>query len=511
MTESALLGGAGLDLPSTEALLREGGDTRLALDPVSGSNRYGCKARPDKSLANFGSATASTVSAEGFAAAHALHKRLLEADRREPRPVTYARELDRVRGELIELCGLSGLAGLELVFAASGTDLHLIVSELVAGSAAAPTLCIGIEPQETGSGVPTALDGRHFSGWTALGSPVTEGAAIGSGGTEVAALAARAADGSLRAAAEVEDELKVMVQAASQAGRKVLLTVADVSKSGLISPGLETVLDLVQRFPRTVEVLIDACQFRLSPASLRAYLDRGFMVAVTGSKFLAGPTFSAALLVPGSVSERLRDRLLRPGLRPYSARAEWPADWGARAALTDAVNFGLLLRWEAALGELTAFRAIPEADVMAFASAFADEVQARLAADPAFEPLEARIPDRSAIGAVGGWDRLGTVFPFLLRHIGGPHDGGYLSLAANQDVYRGLLNAKSPVRLGQPVLCGQRNGRPISALRLCNSARLIVEGARDGGAHAQDVIDRAVAALDATAAAARAISDAGRV
>jgi len=258
-------------------------------------------------------------------------------------------------------------------------------------------------------------------------------------------------------------------------------------------------------------VLIDACQFRLSPASLRAYLDRGFMVAVTGSKFLAGPTFSAALLVPGPIGERLRGRLLRPGLRPYSARAEWPAAWDARAALTDAVNFGLLLRWEAALGELTAFRKIPEADVLAFTAAFADAVQTRLAADPAFEMLETRIPDRSAIGAVGGWDRLPTVFPFLLRHTGGPHDGGYLSLAANQDVYRALMSAKSPVRLGQPVLCGERNGRPISALRLCNSARLIVEGARDGGAHARDVIDRALVALDAAAGAANAISNAGRV
>ena len=34
--------------------------------------------------------------------------------------------------------------------------------------------------------------------------------------------------------------------------------------------------------------------------------------------------------------------------------------------------------------------------------------------------------------------------------------GGPLSLAAHQDVYRGLLSRR--VRLGQPVLCGERDG-----------------------------------------------------
>ena len=123
-----------LVLPPAEALLREGGDTRLALDPVSGRNRYGCASRPDPGLGHFGSATASTISPEGFAAADALRTRLAAMQEREPRGLIYARELDRVRSELIGLCGLEDVAGLDLVFAASGTDLHLLVAELVAAS-----------------------------------------------------------------------------------------------------------------------------------------------------------------------------------------------------------------------------------------------------------------------------------------------------------------------------------------------------------------------------------------
>jgi len=203
--------------------------------------------------------------------------------------------------------------------------------------------------------------------------------------------------------------------------------------------------------------------------------------------------------------------LPRRGLRAYSARAEWPADWVARGALTDSANFGLLLRWEAALTELAAFRAIPEADVAAFTTAFARAARAKFAGNPVLEPLDGRAPDRSAIGSVAGWDATETIFPFLLKHADGPHTGEYLSLAAVQDVYRNLMSGPSPVRLGQPVLCGQRGGRPISALRLCNSARLIVEGAGNGGGGAKAVIDRALAALDATADVARTLSTTGRV
>lgn len=495
-----------LPLPGLQVLLGEGGDTRLALDPMTNRSRYGCPTTPDPGPADFGSATASIISPGGFAAAKALRQRLAEADGREPRAATYARELERLRGELKTLCGLQDVGGLEVVFAASGTDLHLIVADMVSGSAAAPTVCINIEPRETGSGVPAALSGRHFSGWTALGAPVNEGEAFGGGGTELIALAARAHDGSLRPAGEIEAELNAVAKTAVEAGRKVLLTVVDASKTGLISPGLEAVVSLRERLGERIEVLVDACQFRLSPATLRAYLGHGFMVAITGSKFLTGPTFSGALMVPASVAERLRARLPRAGLRPYSARAEWPAGWVAGAALTEAANYGLLLRWEAALSELRAFRALPESAVETTVRSFAGAVAARLDADSRFERLETRPLDRSAIGAGAGWDASPTVFSFLLRH-DASRGGGYLSLAAHQDVYRGLMAQR--VRLGQPVLCGERDGRPVSALRLCNSARLIAECAASGDVSA--VIGRAMTALDAAADAAEAISRQGRI
>ena len=69
-------------------------------------------------------------------------------------------------------------------------------------------------------------------------------------------------------------------------------------------------------------------------------------------------------------------------------------------------------------------------------------------------------------------------------------------------VYRSL--AKTGVRLGQPVRCGERRGLPLSALRLCNSARLIGEAL--GGRGDAEAIDAGLAVLDRIASIARAVS-----
>ncbi len=186
--------------------------------------------------------------------------------------------------------------------------------------------------------------------------------------------------------------------------------------------------------------------------------------------------------------------------------------------MTETVNIGLLLRWEAAISELAAFRALPVDAVDAFARRFADAAKGWIDSHSLFESLEVRTLDRAAVsGRSAGWDVTPTIFPFLLRHAEGGR-GGYLSLAATQDVYRGLCAEPFPprsgavrARLGQPVRCGVRDDRPISALRLCNSARLMVEAVSGGEAAAQGVIDRALAVLDRTAELTQRLSASGRL
>ena len=477
------------ELPPVEVLLSGGGDTRVLRDPATGRNQYGCAFAPEDGIADFASSTASTISPLGYAAASALRERLAASG---DGAAAYAREVGRLRHHLVRLCGLSTVADLEVIFAASGTDLHLLGAALVGGSPERPVLCLGVEPEETGSGVPDALAGRHVSTITPLGEAVDKGGQLGIFG-EYQAVRARDREGRMRPGADIEAELDAALLAASRAGRRALLIVTDVSKTGLISPSGESALALMRRFPRTLEVMVDACQFRLSPESLRAYLQQGFMVALTGSKFLTGPTFSGALLVPGDVAERLRSRLLPKGLGAYSARGDWPQGWVAGASLPEAANLGLVLRWEAALAELAAFRSLPAAEVEGFMRTFARVVRQRLADDPAFEMLPTRRLDRGAVGAFTSWDRSPTIFPFLLRHASRGRYG-YLSVAETAAIQRGLAQV-GRTRLGQPVACGERDGAPVTALRLCNSARLVTEALKRGGDPAV-VLSRALSALD---------------
>jgi hypothetical protein len=495
-----------LALASTTELLIAGGDARIVLDPEHGQNKYGCSPFPDTSLAAFGSSTASTISATGFAAAERLRDRLAEASGHESAGLTYARELDRMRAELADLCGVADLPDLEIVFAASGTDLHLLAAQLAAGGAPSPLFAVMVESAETGSGVPAALSGRHFSTRAALGDRVTDGERVdGTAAIEVAAISSRGADGLPRLAPLVDAEVEARVLDAAETGRQVLLTLVDVSKTGMIAPSPKCALAIRRRFPDTVDVLVDACQFRLSRASLRAYLEHGFMVALTGSKFLTGPTFSGVLLVPRTLARRLKRQVLPPALGVYSARAEWPAGWTAARSLPNVANYGLLLRWEAALDELRAFRSIPDHEVAAFLSDFAQAIRARLATDPAFEALSTPVLDRRPLVDAGSWDEIPTIFPFLLRGAG----ARLLRREETAQVYSALAQDKSDLggspaiaalrgRVGQPVSCGHRDGVPLSALRLCASARLVVEAAsaRPGTAA---VIARAMAVLDKTA------------
>jgi len=71
------------------------------------------------------------------------------------------------------------------------------------------------------------------------------------------------------------------------------------------------------------------------------------MLCITGSKFFGGPAFSGALLVPAKVARK-----------------------SGRFPMEEAPNFGLLLRWEAALASLRAFRALPEEKTRQFMQVF---------------------------------------------------------------------------------------------------------------------------------------------
>lgn len=490
-----------MPLPSTAELLVSGGDHRIALDPATGRNKYGCHPVTASNLISFGSSTSSGISPAALAVVDSLRERLAAGLAQQPAARLYRHEMERLRRELLALCGIEDGSGTGLVFSASGTDVHLLAARVAADGAAGRPLVILAGASESGSGVPAALAGRHFSSCSALGLATMPGESMGDAcASDILDVPIRARDGTPRDAALVDAEVESLVHRAMREGRQVLLVLMDVSKTGCIAPGIASVLNLHRRFGPAVQVLVDACQFRLEPATIRAYLRNGFMVAVTGSKFLTGPSFSGALLLPPALGTRLRQKPLSPELRAYSACEEWPQDWACAQALESHANFGLLARWQAAIHELREFLALPAPQVEQFLRRFAIALQQRLRRDPFFAALPVPALDRGALGSPSHWDGVQTIHPFLLCRPT-PHGVGMLlGRDETADIHRRLQTPAQGSRewafqMGQPVDCGHRSGVPVSALRLCMSARLAVQAARDPDQGA-GIIGQAMACLD---------------
>lgn len=436
---------------ATERVLTEGVDARLELNE-DGVNAYGCGPRPDPLIRAFGSCTASVISANGFSAARDLYARL------RAHPQTSGTQAERIRADILRLSGASQAGECRVLLGASGTDVHRLAADLVAGHDGAPVRAVIAEPSETGSGVPEAL----------------------SDGCAPLAVALRHADGSLRLADSVDADFVAQVQRVLDNGGRCLLVLTDVSKTGLMAPSAACASQLQQRYAEQVEVMVDACQFRLSPASLCAYLEQGFMVAITGSKFVTGPAFCGALLLPP-----------QSPAHPLAAHLESKPHWG------------LMLRWEAALAELRQFRQVPSPYVMNFLQSWGRAVAQRIEKDRHFSAVPVAPLRRGATGERASWDSVQTIFPFLvhnarvlsreqtaavcqqMREI----DGSFTWVSTTQNAYN------TRFALGQPVAVGRRAGEAVSALRMCVSSRWVAESAQRGQGPEQ-AISQAMLAFD---------------
>ena len=485
-------------LPDTASLLLTGGDSRIIPDPVTGKNKYGCGSVPDPQLLAFGSSTASTISERGMAAATALRERLLLQLQQQSPETVYQRHASRLRHEIATRCGFAETSDADVVIAASGTDIHLILAQWLQVQRT-----IMIDSAETGSGLAAALQGRHFNQDSTCNGQTPAHDLVSTWQAELCLLPARKPDGALVDVEQTHARLHQLIAEAADAGKNVLLILTDVSKTGLIFPDIATVLALQQRWPEQVHVLVDACQFRIAPHTIRAYLAHGCMLALTGSKFIAGPTFSGALLVPSALVHRhptQMQSLLPEGLQAYSHLADWPASLHAAQSLQSGHNFGLLLRWEAALAELHAFQHTDDAATLAFIRQFGTTVRARLAADSHFSLLPTTSLQRTALHSHTSWDEEQTIFSLVLYRPCQANDARPrrpLSRSETQQIYQQLQHPDvgSPaIALGQPVLCGERDGIPVSALRLCLSAPLLV--AAQDPAQANNILHNAIAAID---------------
>jgi hypothetical protein len=257
----------------------------------------------------------------------------------------------------------------------------------------------------------------------------------------------------------------------------------DSSKFGWRAPSDRCLDEIAARWPGRVQVVVDACQMRLGRTRLRSYLDRGYMVLITGSKFFTGPPFSGALLVPSALAADLDAATdIAPGLLEYSSRSDWPGNWpNLRSHFPIRTNFGQWLRWEAALEEIGAYYRVPHEFRLTALTTFGKGVERIIASSPSLRLLPPQLrPD----GPNADDEELAqrTIFSFVIRH--GNRD---LALEDCRKLYRALArgaanaapagdseNAAKLCLIGQPVALGC-DANPAAALRISACARLVTE------------------------------------
>ena len=471
-------------LGTADALMETGGDIRLARDPKTALNGYGCSHRPRPWAITFASSTASSSSERGYIAADrarlAVTAALLSG---QPARQAVSASIGRARRGIARAFGLR--ADEKIVLAASGTDTELLALALshLAGTDK-PIQNILIAPEETGRGVPMAARGLHFAVDTALGHEVACEAPIEGfrPDTMLTNISLRDPAGVARPLSVVEAEAEAALRDGFMAGRRVILHGLDLSKTGLLAPSPACLARLREIYGAEFDIVVDACQARLSPASVRVYLALGATVLITGSKFFTGPPFAGAALLPATVAARLRTGVLPAGLAAYFNQDEFPPGVAAARGLPAGGNYGLALRWHAALAEIHALLRVPPARRAAILQGFAQAVAQGAARVPGLALLPA--PPFGRHEDEEGWERLPSIFTFALRAPHAPER--FLTPAEARQVYVWLNTDLSPwleteaelaariCHIGQPVPLPQPGGGgQMGALRVSAGARLI--------------------------------------
>ena len=498
-----------------EYLMGTGGDVRLKIDPRTGLNQYGCSSRPRPWAITFASSTASSVSERGYGGAERARRELLRRAFADGVAGSQAALADRIREGLIRFYRLPDTA--RIILTPSGTDGEICALALASLAAPArPITNILLASEETGAGVPLATTGRHFGTLTARDRQVEKGALIEGfpSDVELMTVRARGEDGCSRSKDQVDVECADKLRSAIARGRRVLFHVMDQSKTGL---RLSTDSGAVGLDQEGVDVVVDACQGRLAPAALADYLERNFMVLITGSKFFTGPPFAGALILPRHLASRLEDggARLPSGLADYFGHVDWPSLGPAGGILAEGGNVGLMLRWSAALAEMEAFAAVEVAEARRILKRFGQRVGEAIRKSPDLFVHETPSPGRPARSE--SWDSVPTIFTFSIwRKADGDGPGKLLDPNEARQVYwwlnsdlssclpSGVTNqeralAKRQFHIGQPIPISSRFGNPSGALRLSAGARLVSgepsQAAADSAVRLEGEIDDAIAAL----------------
>ena len=484
---------------TVEDLLIAGGDSRLVLDAISGQNRYGVPPHPKPFAIHFSSSTASPISEHGFMLCE-LFRRILQFQPSSGHAPWHAL-LRTVAREIIGLLGLSEREA-DIAISPSGTDAELL-AVMVARAASPGGRIVNIitASAEVGRGTVLAGEGRYFDDVAPSGDSIEKGTLVWRDDQVVAVdVPIRSADSALMSTEEIDRLFIGACDRAIRDGNRVIAHAVLCSKTGAEAPSPEILEEVLDRWPEQLDVVVDACQMRVNFQQLGELCKRGCMVQVSGSKFLTGPPFSGALVVPSIFRDRdieLEQRLrLTPTLGGVGAWLKrWPSGEVREAAT---FGYGPIFRWLPAVLEARLFEMVPDALRYSAYEQFRSRLLYFIGTNEAVRLIESERAEQGSAGHAPA----NYIFSFEVlarqadgsRHILGASDCQTFFSLLNTDCSslvaassaRDVGLARQLVHIGQPVILG-RGPTSIAVLRFVLGARFF-----NAVGHAKPSVRRAV-------------------
>ncbi|WP_426063981.1 hypothetical protein [Flavobacterium sp. DSP2-3-1] len=344
----------------TEYMLMSGGDLRLNIDEIHLLNKYGCRPFPRPDAFTFASSTASSVSNFAFDKTDKVRSILIRNSLKNGFKNTTIEFSELLKNNLRKIFRLNEEC--EIIFSPSGTDSSLQIAAITQIISNKEITHILVASDETGSGVAAALKGCHFENTTALNYPIEKDAKIeGFRDVDLVQIPFRDQNGALKTSAQLDKEVFDAVIRTKNQGRHIVLHTMDQSKLGYQSPSDEFIKKLNRLENLSIQIIVDGSQLRLDPKDIQNYLNKGYIVTITGSKFFTGPPYCGALILPQSVNKLIQSvkNTLPKGLNKYYNSSDWPTSWFCSNELSDGYNYGSYMRWNAAVVEMDRYYKTP--------------------------------------------------------------------------------------------------------------------------------------------------------
>jgi hypothetical protein len=400
----------------TEYLLMSGGDLRLNIDEFELLNKYGCRPFPRPEAFTFASSTATSVSNFAFDKTDKARTILIQNSLKKGFKKSTIEFSELLKSNLRKALKINDEC--QIIFSPSGTDSSLQIAAITQIISDKKITHVLVASDETGSGVPAALKGLHFENTTALNYPIKKGDKIeGFRDVDLIKIPLRDENGDLKSSTQLDTEVFNAISKTNELDRHIVLHAMDQSKLGYQSPSEEMIQNLNSLDNLAIQIIVDGSQLRLDPKDIQNYLNKGYIVTITGSKYFTGPPYSGALIVPKSVSKSIDSvkKTLPEGLNNYYNHSDWPTSWFCSKDLSDGFNYGSYMRWNAAIVEMDRYYKTPilyrNLGIEMFCNFVEDSIN-----DASF--LEPLFGDETKINTYNseefGLRNIRTIFPFFI-------------------------------------------------------------------------------------------------